>query len=74
MNVAEAALFVTFCAEYDFDIDLCDGRHCIDAKSLMGVMAIGLGKECRVKCYTSDRNFSIFKRNLEEIGIPTIVD
>ena len=39
--------FVRICSKYDCDITLHKGRVEVDAKSLMGVMAI----DCKFDCY-----------------------
>ena len=31
-------------SRYDFDVDLTSGRYVVDAKSIMGIMSLGLGQ------------------------------
>lgn len=50
----DAALFVAKCNFYDFDIDYCYGRLVLDAKSLMGVLSVGLEQKCSVVLHTND--------------------
>lgn len=48
--------FINVCSKYDCDINLYDGRNCIDAKSLIGVFAIAQGKVIEVQMITSDES------------------
>lgn len=57
-TVKDAGLFVAKCSEYPVDVDFICGRYVIDAKSLMGVLGIGLGRECEVEIH------SCYKENL----------
>ena len=48
--------FVELTGEFNFDMDLCDGNRCVDAKSSLGILYLGVGKvhklsvpEARVK-------------------------
>lgn len=50
----DCALFVAKCGKYEDDIDYCCGRFISDAKSLMGVMSIGLSRVCEVNIHTDD--------------------
>ena len=49
--------FVELTGEFNFDMDLCDGNRCVDAKSILGILYLGVGRvhklsvpEERVKC------------------------
>lgn len=55
-TVNDAGLFVAKCGEYAVDIDYECGRHSVDAKSLMGVLSIGLNRECEVTIHTTDED------------------
>lgn len=49
-----AALFVTKCGEYNFDVDLQYGRYLLDGASIFGVMGISHDRECIVIAHTDD--------------------
>lgn len=49
-----AALFVTKCGEYNFDVDLQYGRYLLDGASILGVMGISHDRECIVIAHTDD--------------------
>ncbi len=36
--------FVELTGEFNFDMDLCDGNRCVDAKSILGILYLGVGK------------------------------
>lgn len=54
VTVNDAALFTAKCNEYTYDIDYFFNRYIIDAKSLMGILGIGLNRECMVYIHTDD--------------------
>ncbi len=41
-SVEQASRFVRIVSKYDGDFDLYRGSHCVDAKSILGVMTLGL--------------------------------
>lgn len=44
--------FVNIVNKYDFEIDLISGRYVVDAKSIMGIFSLDLGKAIRVELHT----------------------
>ena len=36
--------FVGVTEEFNFDMDLCDGNRCVDAKSILGILYLGVGR------------------------------
>lgn len=44
----DAIGFINIVAQYSYDVDMAVGRHVVDAKSIMGVLGIGIGKETRL--------------------------
>ena len=52
-NLDEVQEFVRAASKCDFEIDLKYNRNLIDAKSILGVMAIGLSNNVTV-CYGGD--------------------
>ena len=41
-------------SEAPFQIDACCGSYMVDAKSIMGMMAIGAGKKVELKIYSDE--------------------
>ena len=56
-NVEAAKEFVKAAAECDFDIDVCYNRAVIDAKSLLGMLYLGICKDLVVKYGEQDECF-----------------
>jgi phosphotransferase system HPr-like phosphotransfer protein len=47
-TIADVKEFVRIVNGYEFDIDLSSGRYVVDAKSIMGIFSLDLGKPLRV--------------------------
>ena len=56
-DVEEVCDFVRAAGMCDFDIDISDQRMVIDAKSILGVMGLGVEKELTVKYGGEDLSF-----------------
>ena len=56
-DVEEVCDFVSASGMCDFDIDISDQRMVIDAKSILGVMGLGIRKELTVKYGGEDLSF-----------------
>ena len=56
-DVEEVCDFVRAAGMCDFDIDISDQRMVIDAKSILGVMGLGIKKELTVKYGGEDITF-----------------
>lgn len=55
-TINDASLFTAKCNEYkDVDIDCLYGRYIIDAKSVMGVLSIGLEKDYVVILHSDNK-------------------
>lgn len=48
--------FIDVCCKFKFDVDACYGHYIIDAKSWLGIMSFGLGKELTIILHTEDIN------------------
>lgn len=46
--------FVEKMNRYNFDIDVVFGHCIIDAKSILGVLGLGLGKELKIVAHTEE--------------------
>lgn len=53
-NPDEILEFVNTVSKYDFDMDLKKGRVIVDAKSLLGIMHLGLNSEIKLQVYSDD--------------------
>ncbi len=53
----EVCDFVSAAGKCDFDVDISDQRMVIDAKSILGVMGLGIEKELTVKYGGEDLSF-----------------
>ncbi len=43
--------FVNIVSRYPYDVDLRSGRHVIDAKSILGIFSLDLGKPITMEIY-----------------------
>lgn len=48
--------FIKVCSKYDCDINLYDCRSILDAKSVVAVFSVQLGKEIETEIITNDEN------------------
>ena len=55
-NINQIPDFVTLMGIFSPDIDIVDGRCVIDAKSLNGVLSLGLYKNFEVYIHTNDED------------------
>lgn len=46
--------FVNIVNRYPFDIDLRSGRHVVDAKSILGIFSLDLGKPITMEIFESN--------------------
>lgn len=57
-NANDVEEFVKIASRFDFDIDLVSGTVYLDAKSLLGVLSMGLKRELNVVTMADDKNFA----------------
>ena len=50
----EIVEFVNTVSRYDFDVDVKRGRIVVDAKSLLGIMHLGLNSELELKMHSEE--------------------
>lgn len=53
-NPDEIVDFVNTVCRYDFDMDLKKGKATVDAKSLLGIMYLGLNNVIELQMYSED--------------------
>lgn len=64
------AEFVNICSKYDCDINVNDGNTMIDAKSIIGVFNITVGKMVEVQAITSDESvISSFIKDMRKFEV-----
>lgn len=63
-NPDEIVDFVNTVCRYDFDMDLKKGKATVDAKSLLGIMYLGLNNVIELQMYSED--CSELKKELEK--------
>ncbi len=51
-SITDVKNFVNIVNKYDFEIDLISGRYVVDAKSIMGIFSLDLGKPIGVEVHT----------------------
>lgn len=50
----EIVEFVDTVSKYEFDMDMKKGRFVVDAKSILGIMNMGLNSGIRLQMYSDD--------------------
>lgn len=59
LNATEEVLeFVKVAEKCDFDVDVCLDSAIVDAKSLLGVLSLGLAKNLIVQCHGESTGFN----------------
>ena len=64
----EAEKFVKAANDCDFDIDIFYNSYSIDAKSILGVMALDFSKVMTVRYYGDDAEFENYLQHLSIAG------
>ena len=52
----DANSFVKTIDKYDYDVDAVCGRYVIDAKSIMGLLSLGIPKSIDIIIHTNNKN------------------
>ena len=55
-SVKEVKDFVSAISSCDFDLDIAADRYIIDAKSIMGIFSLDLGKPLELRIISDDEN------------------
>lgn len=59
LNATEEVLeFVQVAERCDFDVDVCLDSAVVDAKSILGVLSLGLARNLTVKCHGESTVFT----------------
>lgn len=60
-SIEKVKQFVNLINAYDCDFDLSSGRYIIDAKSIMGIFSLDLGKPLRLDIYDDESADDVIK-------------
>ena len=60
--------FVNIVGHYPFDMDLRAGRHVVDAKSILGIFSLDLGRPIVLEVYT-DSNDDQLEKDIAQFKI-----
>ena len=60
-NVANVQEFNRICSRMDFDLDLCQGKYLVDAKSIMGIFSLDLERPLELCADTEDEALIVEK-------------
>ena len=53
-SIADVKDFVNIVSKFDCDVDLCSDRYVVDAKSILGIFSLDLGKPVKVQFRDSE--------------------
>jgi phosphotransferase system HPr-like phosphotransfer protein len=59
-SISDVKQFVNAACDQPFDIDIAAGRYVIDAKSIMGIFSLDLGKPIRVEVHGTEEDAAGF--------------
>ncbi len=68
-SVDDARTFVKRAMQCDFDIDVVCGRTMIDAKSILGLLSLDLGRVLTVQLHGSDEGFESYLDSISEMDV-----
>lgn len=69
LGLDDVNAFVNAATECDFDIDVNYNRVIIDAKSILGVLGLDLGRVLTVTCQGKARNLTTFCSSMQSLKI-----
>ena len=55
-SIDKVKSFVNAITQFNFDFDLISGRYVIDAKSIMGLLSLGIPKEIFIVIHTNNKD------------------
>lgn len=53
-SISDVKIFVDLVSRFPFDIDLISGRYVVDAKSIMGIFSLDLGKKITMVAHSEN--------------------
>ena len=57
VNISDVESFNAICSKFDCDMDLSSGKYYVNAKSIMGIFALGLEHLLTVNCHGENPEF-----------------
>lgn len=66
-HVNDVALFVAKCGEHPFEINCICGKYVVDAKSVMGVLSMGIRESYDIEILCDDEE--LLQKYLKEISM-----
>ena len=54
VTIDQVQSFVDDIRKVPYDVDACHGNYIVDAKSLLGILSLSLGREITLKMHTDD--------------------
>ncbi len=67
-SIEDAKTFVKRAMQCGFDIDVVCGRAVIDAKSILGLLSLDLGRVLTIQLHGSDKNFEDYLDTVSDPG------
>ncbi|MDR3207267.1 MAG: HPr family phosphocarrier protein [Oscillospiraceae bacterium] len=67
-SISDVKQFVNAACDQPFDIDIMAGRYIIDAKSIMGIFSLDLGKPIRVEIHGTDEDAADFYEKVKDFA------
>ncbi len=64
LQASQVRDFVAAATKCDFDVDIFYNRYAVDAKSILGVLALDLTKTLTVRMYGYNEEFDLFLSGL----------
>jgi len=71
-SISHVKNFVNKVNKYDFDVDLTSGRYIVDAKSIMGIFSLDLGKPIMLEAHCQDSDAAAvdaFEKDMTEFKV-----
>ena len=55
MTIDQVQKFIDKIRSVPYDVDACHGNYIVDAKSLLGILSLSLGREIKLVAHTDDK-------------------
>lgn len=68
-SINDVKEFVAIVCEYTFEVDLLSGRYAVDAKSIMGIFSLDLGKTLDMKVHSDGEDAENFLDDVKKFTV-----
>lgn len=68
-SISDVKEFVGTVCEYTFEVDLQSGRYSVDAKSIMGIFSLDLGKVLDMKVHSDGEDAENFLEDVKKFVV-----